>query len=151
MKTKLVNVDYSTTIMRNGKIYVRSRSSSHKVSSFIGVNIMSNRSFIIGLSCASFFSQLFVFCAGKDLTVDVSNLFSGISLLSLSFAFIVFLLSTKTEQEDLVQETTRRRDIDELYRYVDDIIDRNRLENLTSKYEDLKATASCCKTSFGKK
>jgi hypothetical protein len=84
-------------------------------------DIMTNRNVIVSLASVSFFANLFILFAGDKLADDATNAFSVIGMLSLSAAFLAFIFSQKSKSEIDHEREDLYRDIDAVYRHVDEV------------------------------
>ena len=84
-------------------------------------DIMTNRNLIITLASVPFFANLFILLAGSKLASDAANTFSVVGMLSLSAAFLTFILSQKSKSENEHERENLYRDIDAVYRHIDDV------------------------------
>jgi len=84
-------------------------------------DIMTNRNVIVSLASVSFFANLFILFAGDKLADDATNAFSVIGMLSLSAAFLAFIFTQKSKSEIDHEREDLYRDIDAVYRHVDEV------------------------------
>lgn len=87
-----------------------------------GVKFMRNRNFFSGVACVGLFANLFVALAGKNLEVGMASLFTNVGSVAIASALVFFILSTKSEAQEQVEREEFYRDIDAVYRHVDDRI-----------------------------
>jgi hypothetical protein len=106
-------------------------------------DIMTNRNLIVSLASVSFFANLFILFAGDKLADDATNAFSVIGMLSLSAAFLAFIFSQKSKSEIDHEREDLYRDIDAVYRHVDEV-----RRDLSDDIRD--CTRSCDKSSCKK-
>jgi hypothetical protein len=106
-------------------------------------DIMTNRNVIVSLASVSFFANLFILFAGDKLADDATNTFSVIGMLSLSAAFLAFIFSQKSKSEIDHEREDLYRDIDAVYRHVDEV-----RRDLSDDIRD--CTRSCDKSSCKK-
>jgi hypothetical protein len=106
-------------------------------------DIMTNRNLIVTLASVPFFANLFVLLAGNKLASDAATTFSVIGMLSMSAAFLTFILTQKSKSEIDHEREDLYRDIDAVYRHIDEM-----RRDLSDDIRD--CTRSCDKTSCKK-
>jgi hypothetical protein len=84
-------------------------------------DIMTNRNLIVSLASVAFFANLFTLFAGDKLASDATNTFSIVGMLAMSAAFLTFIFSQKTKTEIDHEREDLYRDIDAVYRHIDEL------------------------------
>jgi len=113
-----------------------------------GINIMKNRGFIIGLALVGLSMQVFPLICSGALKQGYIDGFNSASIITLFATVILAVWSQRsTKEHDNVREDIYR-DIDAIYRHIDDC-NRDTREDL--REEIRHSCESTCKTSCGKK
>jgi len=98
-----------------------------------GVKKMFNRNVAIACVGLGLFSSVFVAIAGKSLAPESAQTFNFLGLFAVSFGVLFNMLSGKSPEQERYEREDIQRDIDAVYRHIDD---RNR--DMQNDLDDLR-------------
>ena len=111
-------------------------------------NKMSNtRNISIGLAFTGFAAQVFVLISGDALATNYANIFNAVGSLSLFSAFAWYVLSQPSDDKKNSDREGFYRDIEAIYRYVDDTA-RDLREEIRDTERDI---ANCANNKYSRK
>ena len=106
---------------------------------FKGVKFMNNRNFFTGMAVVGLFANLFVALAGKNLDAGMASLFTNIGSVAIASSLVFFILSRKCEAQERAEKDEYYRDLDAVYRHIDDSVRDVR--------HDIREASRACETS----
>lgn len=114
MKTKIYRVSSDSVF---SQLHTYRPFFKRKVKTMLG-----NRNFIVSLGCLGLFANLFVLLAGKSLTPFAGDMFQTGGFVVFALSVLLFITHSETDDDKERERNQTYRDIDNMYRYVDDSV-----------------------------
>ena len=107
--------------------------------------MLGNRNFIVSLGCVGLFANLFVLLAGKSLTPFAGDMFQTGGFVVFALSVLLYITHSETDNDKERERNQTYRDIDNVYRYVDDSV-----RDLRDELKEANRS-HCCETKTSRK